>query len=119
MAWGSKDTATQLTTVSTEQFFDDTPTLTPGELAHVQIVGNSSGTTDNLIIAVYTTLDDSTENWDTVPFLELELDCTDGADNDVSFLVAGVYRFRVGVRRSGSTDTFTADMAHRLDGVAL
>jgi hypothetical protein len=32
--------------------------------------------------------------------------------NRISFLVTGVYKFRVGVRRSGSTDTITsADMS--------
>ena len=36
----------------------------------------------------------------------------------ISFLVTGVYKFRVGVRRSGSTDTITsADLSLRKDGV--
>ena len=38
--------------------------------------------------------------------------------NRLSFLVTGVYKFRVGVRRSGSTDTITsADLSLRKDGV--
>jgi hypothetical protein len=38
--------------------------------------------------------------------------------NRISFLVTGVYKFRVGVRRSGSTDTITsADLSLRKDGV--
>ena len=38
--------------------------------------------------------------------------------NRISFLVTGVYRFRVGVRRSGSTDTLTsADLNLRKNGV--
>jgi hypothetical protein len=45
---------------------------------------------------------------------DFTLTCTDGADNDVSFVVRDVYRFRVGVTRSGSTDTFTVDMNHRI-----
>jgi hypothetical protein len=37
--------------------------------------------------------------------------------NRISFLVTGVYKFRVGVRTSGSTDTITsADMSLRKDG---
>lgn len=115
VAWGSDTASTQLTTVSTEQFFSQTPQLAANELAHCQVVGNSSGTTDNLIIAVYSTLDATSENWDTVPIQEFELDCTDGLDNDVSFVVpTGIYKFRVGVRRNGTTDTFTADMSHRV-----
>jgi hypothetical protein len=36
----------------------------------------------------------------------------------ISFLVTGVYKFRVGVRRSGATDTITsADLSLRKDGV--
>jgi hypothetical protein len=114
VGWGSDTAATQLTSVSTEQFFSETPQLAPNEFAHVQIIGNSSGTTDNLLIKVYATLDASTENWDTVPIMEIELDCTDGADNDVSFIVQDVYKFRIGVQRDGSTDTFTADMNYRV-----
>lgn len=118
MAWGSKDTATQLTSITTEQFFDDKPQLDPGEVCHVQIGCDfPSSPTDNLIVACYATLDDTT--YDTVPFLEFEIDnATD--QPDVSFVVQGVYQFKVGVRRNGTTDTITsADMGHRLDGVAL
>ena len=40
--------------------------------------------------------------------------------NSIDFLVTGVYQFRVGVRRSGSTDTLTsADFAFRKDGVSV
>lgn len=116
MAWGSDTAATQLTSVTTEQFFDVTPSVPVGGYVHCQVIGNSSGTTDNMVIAVYSTLDDSTENWDTVPAFEFELDCTDGNDNDVSFTVHDLYKFRVGVRRAdnGSTDSFTADMSYRV-----
>jgi hypothetical protein len=120
MAWGSDTASTQLTTVTTEQFFSQTPTLNPGETAHCQITGNSSGTTDNLRVSVYATLDASTEVWDTVPLYSFVIDCTDGGNNIASFVVSGVYKFRVGVQRdAGSTDSFTADMSHRVDGVSL
>ena len=120
MAWGSKTTSTQLTSVTTEQFFSQTPTLNPGETTHVEVDADfPASPTDYLVVAVYGTLDDSSENWDDTPILEFEIDnATD--PNKLSFLVSGVYKFRVGVRRSGSTDTITsADMAHRLDGVSL
>jgi len=114
VAWGSDTSATQLTSVSTEQTFDAEPQLDPNEFAHVQIIGNSSGTTDNLEVKVYSTLDDTSENWDTEPIIEFTIDCTDGNDNDRSFIVQNVYKFQVGVQRSGSTDTFTADMNYRV-----
>jgi hypothetical protein len=38
--------------------------------------------------------------------------------NSIDFIGTGVYQFRVGVRRSGSTDTITsADLSLRIDGV--
>ena len=73
--------------------------------------------TDHAIIAVYTTLDDTSEVWDLIPMMEFLIENTT-APNRISFLVTGVYKFRVGVRRSGSTDTITsADLSLRPDGV--
>jgi hypothetical protein len=37
MAWGSDTSATQLTAITTEQFFDQVPTLNPRETVHVQV----------------------------------------------------------------------------------
>jgi hypothetical protein len=55
MAWGSDTAATQLTGITTEQFFNQIPTLNPREAAHVQVsVDFPSSPTDHAIIAVYT-----------------------------------------------------------------
>jgi hypothetical protein len=63
------------------------------------------------------TLDDASEVWDVIPMMEFLIENTTDP-NRISFLVTGVYRFRVGVRRSGSTDTITsADLSLRKDGV--
>ena len=37
MAWGSDTAATQLSSITTEQFFNQVPTLNPRETAHVQV----------------------------------------------------------------------------------
>ena len=117
MTWGSKNQiATSLSVAGTE-LFSSALSLNPGESADIQVIGNSNGTTDSLVISVYTTLDASTENWDTVPLFSFVLDCTDGNDNDVSFLVTGVYRFRIGFVRDGSTDTITTNAYERKDGI--
>ena len=118
MAWGADTSATQLTSITTEQFFDATPQLNPRETAHVQVSVDFPVTpTDHLIVAVYTTLDVSSEVWDIIPMMEFLLENTSDP-NRISFLVTGVYKFRVGVRRSGSTDTITsADLSYRVDGV--
>ena len=63
------------------------------------------------------TLNDSSKVWDLIPMLEFLIENTTDP-NRISFLVTGVYKFRVGVRRSGSTDTITAaDLSYRKDGV--
>jgi hypothetical protein len=118
MAWGSDTPATQLTSITTEQFFNQVPTLNPRETAHVQVsVDFPSSPTDHAIVAVYTTFDDTSEVWDLVPIMEFLIENTTDP-NRISFLVTGVYKFRVGVRRSGSRDTITsADLSLRKDGV--
>jgi hypothetical protein len=56
MAWGSDTAATQLTGITTEQFFDQVPTLNPRETAHLQVaVDFPASPTDHAIVAVYTT----------------------------------------------------------------
>jgi hypothetical protein len=118
MAWGSDTAATQLTGITTEQFFNQVPTLNPRETAHVQVAVDFPGSpTDHAIIAVYTTLDDTSEVWELIPMMEFLIENTTDP-NHISFLVTSVYKFRVGVRRSGSTDTITsADLSLRKDGV--
>jgi len=119
MGWSEKSQiATNLSIVGTEQY-SSAVTLDPGESAHVQVISNSGGTTDSLIISVYSTLDDSTEVWDEVPIHQFLLDCTSGNDTEVSFMVSSVYKFRVGFVRSGSTDTLTTNAYVRTDGVSV
>lgn len=120
MAWGSKTASTQLTSITTEQFFSQTPTLNPGESAHVEVEFNPPITpTDDLVVSVYGTLDATSENWDDTPIFSFYID--KGTDpNKASFVISGLYKFRVGVKRSGSTDTITsADMNHRLNGISV
>lgn len=120
MAWGSKTSATQLTSITTtEQFFDETPQLNPRETAHVEVeVDFQSTPTDGVVVSVYGTLDATSESWDDEPLMQFKVD--EGTDpNKVSFLVSGVYKFRVGVAASDGADTHTsADMSFRKDGVS-
>ena len=119
MSWGSKTQIETSAAVAGTELYSSSVSLNPGESSHIQVVGNSGGTTDSLEIKVYTTLDDATENWDTVPIYSFTLDCTDGNDNDVSFIVSDVYKFRIGFVRDGSTDTITTDAWSRVDGISL
>lgn len=120
MAWGADTASTQLTSITTEVFFSQTPQLNPGESAHCQVEVNFPTTpTDDAIVAVYGTLDTTSENWDDTPLMEFTL--SNAIDpNARSFVISGVYKFRVGVRRTGTTDTLTsADMSHRVNGISL
>ncbi len=118
MAWGSDTAATQLTSITTEQFFDQVPTLNPRETGHVQVSVDFPGSpTDHAIGAVYTRSTTVLRVWDLIPMMEFLIENTTDP-NRISFLMMGVYKFRVGVRRSGSTDTITsADLSLRKDGV--
>lgn len=120
MAWDSDTAATQLTSIAaTEKFFSTVVTLTPREISHVQVDINFVSTpTDDMLVAVYTTLDDSSERWDLVPWISFVVDKAVDP-NILSFNIGpGVYRWRVGVVASGATDTHTsADLSYRSDGV--
>jgi hypothetical protein len=91
-----------------EQFFDQVPTLNRGRRRTCRCRSIfRAPRTDHAIVAVYTTLDDASEVWDLIPMMEFLIENTTDP-NRISFLVTGVYKFRVGVRRSGSTDTITS-----------
>lgn len=119
--WGDIVSGTQLTGVSgTEEFFDQAPTLKPGEAAVVQIANIFVGSpTDDLLIAVYGSLDGV--SYDVEPLIEFRIE-NDNSPSGRSFSVSSedAYQFRVGARSSGSTDTIpTIDMSYRLDNVNL
>lgn len=124
MAWGSDTAATQLTSITTEQFFSfggsTKVSLNPGEEAVVQVSADFPGSpTDHLVVSIYATLDATSEVWDIEPLMTFLLG--NNADpNRCSFVVGSVYAFRIGVKRSGVTDTITsADASLRLTGLNL
>ena len=120
MSWGNKtQIATSLSAAATE-VFSDAITLNPGESAHVQVVADFPETpTDDLEVRLYGTLDESSENWDDTPLQYLgTLD--KGTDpNAFSCIVSGIYKGRLGFKRSGATDTITVNAWIRKDGVSL
>lgn len=122
MAWGSKQNATQLTSITTEVFFDTVVELNPGEWAVCEVEYNPvASPTDNLVVSVYGTMDASSENWDDTPIHQFEIDKAIDP-NKASFAVPSqrVRKFRVGVKRSGTTDTITsADFSYQKSGLNL
>lgn len=118
MAWGDKTQIMTAQAVQGTELFSSYVALSPGEVAHVQVKADTNGTTDDLEVRIYGTLDATSEtpdNQSNVVGLILK-------GNDPAYwstLVSGFYKFRIGVVRSGSTDTITTDMWVRKDGVAL
>ncbi len=74
----------------------------------------SGSVVDDLLVAVYTSLDASTEVWDDVPFMSFSHTPAGITLERVAFVVSGVYKFRIGVLSSGATDTYTAGGDYRL-----
>jgi hypothetical protein len=68
MAWGAKINASPLTAITTEQFFDHTPTLDPRESArcHIQVYFPATPT-DDAVISVYSSLDGTA--WSAIPMI--------------------------------------------------
>jgi hypothetical protein len=115
MAWGAKISATQLTSITTEQFFDQSPTLNPRESAHCHIQVDFPATpTDDAVISVFGSFDARAgQRRRSSPWCSTRMSIRTRS----IFIVRGVYQFRVGIKRSGSTNTLTsADFAFRKNG---
>jgi hypothetical protein len=105
MPWSNKTQIMTDVSVAGSEQFSSAVTLNPGETAHVEVEADFPALpTDELVVAVYGTLDATSENWDDTAILKFNISKTPDP-NKVSFVVSGVYRFRLGCVRSGSTDT--------------
>lgn len=118
VTWGTKTSLGSQTAINntTEEFLN-TVDLSAALQAHVQLeVDNehASAVTDAVIVNVYTTLDDSSEDWDERPFMAFRVLPTSINAEDVSFVVSGVYRFRIGLLSAGATNTYTVGGNYRL-----
>ena len=122
MAWGTKQSFSDQTAINnTVEEFLAAVTLNPRELAHVQLkIDNehASAVTDALTVSVYTTLDDSSETWDSTPFMQFTHKPATVSAEYVAFTVMGVRKFRIGGLSAGGTNTYTMGGSYRLDGVS-
>lgn len=120
MAWDGSITVifTAAAVTDTEQYSDYT-SLNPGELSHVRVkaVFTTGTPTDDLEIRIYGTIDASSENSDTEALITTVIEATASATKYRSIPVSGLYKYRVGVAASGSTDTITTTVDQRSDGV--
>lgn len=122
VTWGADTALTTQTAINNtvEEFLHATGLgidMSGALSCHVQLeVDNEHATTvtDDLLVAVYTTLDAATEVWDDAPFMSFVHTPAAVALERVPFIVSGVYKFRIGVLSSGSTNTYAAGGDYRL-----
>ena len=126
MAWGSKtnifsqDGASSI--VESTEEYSSAVDLNPGEQAHVEVDAYSraaSTVTDDLEVSVYGNMTDSAD-WDEIALYSFTI--TPSAAQTwakASFIMSGLYQFRVGVKVSGATDDYNVKINQRRDGVDL
>jgi len=119
MGWGTKETIGSAQAVGGTELYTSLVLLNPGELAHIQVVSDSSGTTSSLVISVYGTLDSDGTTMDAWPLFSFTLDTTSGNPEEVSFVISGIFAFKVGFVRDTGSDTLTTSTYCRKDGVNL
>jgi hypothetical protein len=111
------DSFTQLTSVGNSwSYFTQEFTLDPNQYAVIQITvdnDNDPTETDHAIVGLFHTHDLTSENWDDDEFDAWYLN-NDTNPRSFTFVVRGLFKFRVGVMSTGSTDTYTADGKYRV-----
>ena len=123
MAWGSKTQIATTVTVDHQTAYDygDSFTLNPGELASIQVKADFGASPDgNVACFLFTTLDDSSEDWDSWPHLTLgEIDYA----NDPGYqfaVVGGFYKARLGFLLAvPGTVSATVDAWIRKSGISV
>ena len=115
--WGSDTALTTQTAIdnSTEEFMG-TIDLATALSAHIQLeIDNEDGSsvTDDVIISVYATLDASSEVFDDVAMMAFRITPAAITLERMSFVVSGVYKFRIGALSAGATDTYAVGGDYR------
>lgn len=121
MGWGSKTNILSDSSIDSTDDYSSAITLSPGEIAHVEVKAQnktSSSLTNDATVSVYTTLDGSSEDWDTEPIFAQSITASSNYIK-ISFVLSGIYKARLGVRSDGATDDYTASANYRKDGVNL
>jgi len=119
MAWSNKTNIMSAASVAASEQYSSAVSLNPGELAHVEIDANfPASPSDDLTVNVYGDITGGSPDWDDTPLFSQIID--NGTDpNKISLSLSGLYQFRVGTVRSGSSDTIVVSINYRKDGVSL
>lgn len=102
------------TFTSTEEFLEDESATNDlvingneDTAFHVQVeVDFNSTPGSDAIFSFYSTTDDASEEWDVAPFFQIQISRIDDPARK-SFMIAGFYRWKIGVKADGG-DTITA-----------
>ncbi len=117
VTWGSDTALTTQTAIdnSTEEFIG-TIDLSTALSAHIQLeIDNESGSVvDAVIISVYATLDATSEVFDDQAYMTFSILPSGIALERHPIVVAGIYKFRIGVLSSGATDTYAVGGDYRV-----
>ncbi len=111
--FAANQASTQLVTITTEQFFSVTPDLVVDDGCVCQVEVNfPASPTDDAIVAQYA--QQNVAHYDIVPVMEFTIDNANDPSR-ITFVVKDLVKFRIGIRRSGTTDTITsADLDTRI-----
>lgn len=94
--------------------------LSPGQSAHIQIEAAFGSTGSDMYFRVIGTLDDSSEAVDSISFVSGSLGFSASATARRSIIVSGLYRFRVEVRKGGTTSgSYTPNVYMRKNGISV
>ena len=99
--------------ITTEQYTTNCDLETDGqEGAQLHLkYKTSTGTTDDLEVKVYASEDGT--NFDDIPTWSQTFPNDGTTETEISFIVKDLLNFRVGLARSGSTDTFYAHLTYQ------
>lgn len=110
MAWDSVQTETAIGEGGSSAWY----ALKPKERAYVQVERTDPGTTDSMIVSVYTSPDNGT-NIDNLPAIEFQY-APSGTAPIASFIVSGPPYFRLTLTSIGTTDAVVMTVRITRDG---
>lgn len=78
---------------------------------HLTLEYDASGTTDDIIFSIFGSLDGS--NYDDIELTGTTCDNDSGADTQVTFIIKDLAQLRIGLKTSGTTDTFDYQITYQ------
>jgi hypothetical protein len=120
MSWSAKTKIIDAATVNATPAYSSKVLLKSDEVGHVQVAcAFPAEAIDSLLVYVQTTLDETSEVWDTVSFVpvgDVIIGVYPNATRYGSFNISGCYAFRIMCARDGTTNALTVSAWVRKNG---